>query len=79
MARPKLRVVKREHTLLYGMRLLPDQVLAEQAHPRVEVPRPDGGTETLTLHTITGDKEQIRRKLLESVDAFFEIYGEKLP
>jgi hypothetical protein len=76
MARPKLRLVKRQHTLIYGMRLLQDQVLAEQTHPRVEVPRPDGGTETLTLHTITGDREEIRRKLLESVDAFFEIYGE---
>ncbi len=73
-----LRLVKREHTLLYGMRLLPDAVLEEQTHPRVEVPLPDGGSETLTLHAITGDKETIKRKLLESVDAFFEIYGEKL-
>jgi hypothetical protein len=76
--RAKLRLVQREHTLLYGLRLLPDQVLAEQTHPRVEVPRPDGGSETLTLHTITGDREEIRRKLLESVDAFFEIYGDTL-
>jgi hypothetical protein len=79
MARPSLHVVKREHTLIYAMRLLPDQVLAERTHPRVEVPRPDGGSETLIVHTITGDKAQIRRKLLESVDAFFEIYGETLP
>lgn len=78
MARPRLRLVKREHTLLYGMRLLPDEVLAGQAHPRVEVPRPDGGTETLTLHTITGDAEQIKRRLLESVDAFFELYADRL-
>ncbi|HKI99307.1 MAG TPA: allantoinase [bacterium] len=79
MATPKLRLVKREHTLIYGLRLLPDEVLAEQTHPRVEVPRPDGGTETLTVHTITGDREEIKRKLLESVDAFFEIHGDKLP
>ncbi len=75
----KLRLVRREHTLIYGMRLLPDEVLPERTHPRVTVELPDGGRETLTLHTITGDKEEIRRKLLESVDAFFEIYGEKLP
>ncbi len=75
----RLRLVKREHTLLYAMRLLPDAVLAEQSHPRVEVPLPDGGSETLTLHTITGDKAEIKRRLLESVDAFFEIYGEDLP
>lgn len=79
MARPDLRVVKPRHTLIYGLRLLADTELAEQSHPRVDVPRPDGGTETLTLHTITGDKEEIKRKLLESVDAFFEIYGEELP
>ncbi len=75
----KLRLVRREHTLIYGMRLLPDEVLPERDHPRVTVELPDGDTETLTLHTITGDKEEIRRKLLESVDAFFEIYGEGLP
>jgi len=78
-ARPSLRLVKREHTLLYALRLLPDEVLAEQSHPRVEVPRPNGGSETLTPHTITGDAEEIKRKLLESVDAFFEIYGERVP
>ena len=75
----RLRLVRREHTLLYAMRLLPDQVLAEQSHPRVTVPRPDGGSETLTLHTITGDAAEIKRKLLESVAAFFEIYGDDLP
>lgn len=79
MARPNLRVVKRRHTLIYGLRLLADEELADQAHPRVEVPRPDGGTETLTLHTITGDREEIKRKLLDSVDAFFEIYGDEVP
>lgn len=79
MARPRLRLVKRQHTLLYALRLLPDQVLAEQSHPRVEVSLPDGETETLVVHTITGDKEEIRRKLLESVDAFFELHGDDLP
>jgi len=77
--RPKLHLVKRQHTLIYGLRLLADEQHAEQSHPHVVVPRPDGGTETLTLHTITGDKAEIQRKLLESVDAFFEIYGEDLP
>lgn len=79
MARPHLRVVKRRHTLIYGLRLLVDEELEEQTHPRVDVPRPDGGVETLTLHTITGDREETKRKLLESVDAFFEIYGDEAP
>lgn len=75
----KLRVVKREHTLVYGMTLLPDEVLEEQEHQTVEVQRPDGGTVPITVHAITGDKEEIKRRLLESVDAFFEIRGEELP
>jgi hypothetical protein len=75
----KLRLIRREHTLLYAMRLLPDELLEERTHPRLTVERPDGGSETLVLHTITGDRETIRKKLLESVDAFFEIYGEELP
>ena len=79
MAKPKLRLVRREHTLIYGLRLLPDEVLAEQTHPRVEVTLPDGGSETLMLHTITGNKAEIKRKLLASIDAFFDIFGEKLP
>ncbi|HUJ75634.1 MAG TPA: allantoinase [bacterium] len=74
----KLRLVKREHTLIYGMRLLPDRILAEGEHEHV--PLPAAGPEaTLTLHVITGDKEQIKRRLLQSVDAFFEIYAEELP
>jgi hypothetical protein len=75
----KLRLLRRQHTLIYGMRLLPDEVLPEQSHQRVQVERPDGPAVTLTLHTISGDKEEIRRRLLESVDAFLEIYGEPLP
>jgi len=72
---PRLRLVRRQHTLVYGMRLLPDQVLEEGAHDRVPLPRAGSG-ETLTLHQISGDIGEIRRKLLESVDAFFDIYGE---
>jgi hypothetical protein len=74
-ARPGLRLVRREHTLVYGMRLLPDQVVPEGAHVHVPLPHA-GDDETLTLHQISGDVAEIRRKLLESIDAFFEIYGE---
>jgi len=74
---PRLRVVRRQHTLIYGMRLLPDQVLDDGAHDRVPLPKA-GPDETLTLHQISGDREEIRRRLQESVDAFFEIFGEDL-
>jgi hypothetical protein len=71
----RLRLVRRQHTLVYGVRLLPDRVLEEGPHEQVPLRRAGSG-ETLTLHQITGDFAEIRRKLLESLDAFFEIYGE---
>lgn len=74
---PRLRIVHRQHTLVYGMRLLTDQILEEAEHEHVPLPRLGPG-ETLTLHQITGDIAEIRRRLHESVDAFFEIYGEEL-
>ncbi len=74
----KLRLIKREHTLLYGMRLFADRVLPEGEHDRVPL-RLAGEGETLTIHVISGDRAEIKRRLLESVDAFFEIYGENLP
>ena len=74
----KLRLVQREHSLVYGMRLIPDRVLAEREHERVPLPAVGDG-ETLTLHVITGSKEEIRRRLLQSIDAFFDIHGEELP
>lgn len=74
---PRLRVVRRQHTLIYGMRLLPDQVLDEGPHAHVPLPQA-GADETLTLHQIAGDMREIRRRLQESLDAFFEIYGDEL-
>ena len=73
----KLRLVKREHTLIYGMRMFADRVLPEGEHDRVPL-RQAGEGETLTLHVITGDREEIKRRLIQSVDAFFDIYGEDL-
>jgi hypothetical protein len=74
----KLRLVKREHSLVYGMRLFPDRVLPEGEHDHVPL-RQAGEGESLTLHVISGDRAEIKRRLLQSVDAFFEIYGEDLP
>lgn len=74
---PRLRVVRRQHTLIYGLRLLPDRVLDEGPHDQIPLPRAGSG-ETLTLHQIAGDREEIRRRLNESIDAFFEIFGEEL-
>ena len=75
----RLRLVKREHSLVYGMRIFPDEALPEREHPRVHLELPDGRAEMLTLHVIRGDRDEIRRKLLASVDAFFAIHEDDAP
>lgn len=70
-----LKLVQPQYTLCYGMRL--DRGAApELAHPHVPVTLPDGSRDTMALHVINGSVEEIKAQLLESVDAFFEIYGE---
>ena len=58
--------------LVYGMRLLEGEEIA--AAEAGQVLLESGQTRQITLHTIEGDREQIRRQLLESIDAFFEIH-----
>lgn len=70
-----LKLVQPQYTLCYGMRL--DRGTApERVHPHVAVTLPDGSRDTMALHVINGSVEEIKAQLLESVDAFFEIYGE---
>lgn len=70
-------------TLVYGLNLFVGKAPALGEHPRVTVTLPDGRKGELTLHTISGGKEEIRARLLESIDAFFELIepsaGERLP
>ncbi|MEK7267771.1 MAG: allantoinase [Nitrospirota bacterium] len=71
-----LKLVKPEYTLCYGMRL--DKGTApEQTHPHVPVTLPDGSKVSMALHVINGTAEEIKAQLLKSVEAFFEIYGER--
>jgi hypothetical protein len=37
---------------------------------------PDGSTGDMPLHVINGTPDEIKARLLESVDAFFEIYAD---
>lgn len=70
-----LKLVKPQYTLCYGMRL--DKGTApEQVHPHVPVALPDGSQTTMALHIINGTAAEIKTQLLQSVDAFFEIYSE---
>ena len=77
MADPKrkLKLATPQYALGYGMRL--DKGTApELAHPQVSVNLPDGSEGSMTLHVINGTPDEIKARLLESVDAFFEIYAE---
>jgi hypothetical protein len=71
-----LKVVKPQYTLCYGMRLDLGTAL-EQAHPHVPVRLPDGSEGEMSLHVINGSVQEIRAHLLQSIDAFFEIYGDE--
>lgn len=66
-----------EFTLGYGMRL--DRGTGtEFSHSHVPVTLPNGSVGTMAVHVINGTPAQIKAQLLESVDAFFEIYAEDL-
>ena len=70
-----LTSVNSQYTLGYGMRL--DKGTApELAHPQVTVTLPDGSEGNMTLHVINGTPDEIKARLLESVDAFFDIHAE---
>jgi len=70
-----LKLVRPQYTLSYGMRL--DKGTApELAHPQVSVTLPDESEGSMALHVMNGTPDEIKARLLESVDAFFEIYAE---
>lgn len=75
-AQSHLKVVRPQYTLCYGMRLDPGTA-PEQAHPHVPVRLPDGTQGEMSLHVINGSVKEIRVHLLQSIDAFFEIYGDE--
>ena len=61
--------------LVYGLRLLPVDELASVGNAEVKLV--SGKSAAVTMHLIEGDTEQdIRRQLLQSLDAFFEFYPE---
>jgi hypothetical protein len=62
-----------QYTLGYGMRL--DKGTApELLHPHVPITLPDGSEGSMALHVMNGTPDEMKARLLESVDAFFEIY-----
>jgi len=60
--------------LVYGMRLLPADEL--EAVKDAEISLKNGHKAQVTMHLIEGGEEEIRKQLLQSLDAFFEFYPE---
>ena len=63
------------YALSYGMRL--DKGTApELVHPHVQITLPDRSEGSMALYVINGAPDEIKARLLESVDAFFEMFAE---
>ncbi len=76
MAR-KLTLVKgasQRGALVYGMRLFEQTGIAAVDEARVTLA--DGSSGRVTMHLIEGTRAQIRRQLMRSIDAFFELLDE---
>lgn len=60
--------------LVYGMRLLPADEVAEVSE--AEITLKNGRKAHVTMHLIEGGEAEIRGQLMQSLDAFFEFYPE---
>jgi hypothetical protein len=61
-------------TLVYGLRLLPSDELAEVEDAKLKMKNgPDG---RVTMHLLEGSKEEIEKQLRASLEAFFDFYPE---
>jgi hypothetical protein len=60
--------------LVYGMRLLPADEL--EAVKDAEITLKNGKNAYVTMHLIEGGEQEIRKQLMQSLDAFFEFYPE---
>lgn len=61
-------------TLVYGMRLLPADEVAEVGEAAIKLK--NGREAHVTMHVLEGSKEQIQKQLRTSVEAFFDLYPE---
>jgi hypothetical protein len=60
--------------LVYGMRLLPEDDLAEVQDATIVLK--NGRTARVTMHLIEGSKEEIESTFHQSIEAFFDMYPE---
>ena len=61
-------------TLVYGMRLLPSEELAEVGDATLKLK--NGREAHVTMHVLEGSKEEIENQLKTSLEAFFDFYPE---
>ena len=61
-------------TLVYGMRLLPADEVAEVTDATIGLK--NGNQAHVTMHVLEGSREQIEAQLRMSLDAFFDFYPE---
>ncbi len=74
----KLRLIKgasRRGTLVYGMRIVEQGAVSAVEDARITTA--DGSRGRVTMHLIEGTRDQIRRQLMQSIDAFFELLDEQ--
>ena len=72
--RRKLELVKGRQprgALVYGMRMFAAENVAAVEDARVRLA--DGASSHITMHLIEGTRAQIRRQLMQSIEAFFEL------
>jgi hypothetical protein len=61
-------------TLVYGMRLLPADEIAEVGDATIKLK--SGRDAHVTMHVLEGSKEDIETQLKTSLEAFFDFYPE---
>jgi hypothetical protein len=75
--RSKLKLVKGRQprsALVYGLRIFTAANIAAIEDARVS--QADGTSSRVTMHLIEGTRAEIRRQLMQSLDAFFELLDE---
>lgn len=61
-------------TLVYGLRLLPADEIAEVGDAPIKLK--NGRAAHVTMHVLEGGKEEIEKQLKTSLEAFFDFYPE---
>jgi hypothetical protein len=64
-----------KRALVYGVRLFDSDDVSAVDDAKVRLK--DGSSARVTMHLIEGTRSQVKRQLMRSLDAFFELLGEE--